>query len=69
MRAPRRNLAFIVLIELLAAEHAELEGEGARAKYTDLVVKCLIKLSKTVGETLTVHEETNSVVTVRASAS
>ena len=54
-----------MLIELLAFEHEELADEVQQAKYIDLVVKCLIKLSKTIGDTLTVDEETDNIVTVR----
>ena len=55
---------FVVLVQLLSFQHEELADEAARARYSDLVVKCLIKVSKTVGHMLTVDEDTGTVVTV-----
>ena len=56
---------FVVLVQLLSFQHEELADEAAQARYSDLVVKCLIKVSKTVGHMLTVDEDTDTVVTVR----
>lgn len=57
--APRRTHTFAVLLVLLRSPHADVmstgEGSALAGRWYDLVVKCLIKLTKALPATLEVR--------------